>query len=247
VARLGMTEGLRRGIVGAISNPVRVSPAANSSAVFDPSTITHLALAGWAGRNQAAVEAHIHELEALGMPRPSRTPIFYRAAASLVTTSNAIQVVGAETSGEVEFVIVPRADGIWIGLGSDHTDRALETTSVALAKQMCAKVVAPTLWRFDELERHWDAIELRSWAHRGGSRELYQDGTFASILPMSDLLSRYAIDGESLGVGGALFSGTIATIHQIGPADEFEMEMNDSALGRRINHRYRVETLPVNS
>jgi hypothetical protein len=225
----------------------RVSPAPHSSAVFDPSAITHLVLAGWAGRDQAAVEAHIRELEALGIPRPSRTPIFYRAAASLVTTATAIQVVGAETSGEVEFVVVPRADGIWIGLGSDHTDRALETTSVALSKQMCAKVVAPTLWRFEDLEPHWDAIELRSWAHRGRSRELYQEGTLAAILPMSELLLRYATDEETLGFGGALFSGTIATVHQIGPADEFEMELSDPMLGRRITHRYRVETLPVNS
>ena len=216
-------------------------------AAFEPSTIDHLALAGWAGRNQAAVEAHIRELEALGMPRPSRTPIFYRAAASLVTTANAIQVVGAETSGEVEFVIVPRADGLWIGLGSDHTDRALETTNVALSKQMCAKVVTPTLWRFDDIAPHWDSIELRSWAHRDGKRELYQEGTLASILPVADLLSRYATDGETLRVGGALFSGTIATVHQIAPADEFEMEMHDATLGRRLSHRYRVETLPVNA
>ena len=227
--------------------PVRGASTSLASATFDPSAITHLALAGWAGRNQAAVEAHIHELEALGMPRPSRTPIFYRAAASLVTTANAIQVVGAETSGEVEFVILPRSDGIWIGLGSDHTDRALETTSVALSKQMCAKVVASTLWRFDDLAPHWDSIELRSWAHRGGRRELYQEGTLASILLSADLLARYATDGEPLGIGGALFSGTIATVHQIGPADEFEMEMNDSTLGRRISHHYRIETLPVNS
>jgi len=181
------------------------------------------------------------------MPRPSRTPIFYRAAASLVTTANAIQVVGSETSGEVEFVIVPRADGLWIGLGSDHTDRALETTSVPLAKQMCAKVVATTLWRLDDLAPHWDSIALRSWAHRDGRRELYQDGTFASILPPAELLARYATDSETLSVGGVLFSGTIATVHQIAPADEFEIEMDDRTLGRRIAHRYRIESLPVNS
>ena len=218
-----------------------------AQALFEPSAINHLALAGWAGRDQIAVDAHIHELEALGMPRPSRTPIFYRAAASLVTTATAIQVVGIETSGEVEFVIVPRADGPWIGLGSDHTDRALETTSVALSKQMCAKVVAPTLWRFDDIAPHWDSIELRAWAHRGGNRELYQEGTLASLLPVNDLLSRYAKDGETLAIGGALFSGTIATVHQIAPADEFEMEMNDPMLGRRMSHHYHIETLPVNS
>jgi hypothetical protein len=112
---------------------------------------------------------------------------------------------------------------------------------------MCAKVVAPTLWRFDDVSPHWDAIELRSWAHRDGKRELYQEGTLASILPVNDLLSRYATDGEMLRVGGALFSGTIATVHRIAPADEFEMEMYDATLGRRLSHRYRIETLPVNS
>jgi hypothetical protein len=218
-----------------------------AQALFEPSAINHLALAGWAGRDQIAVDAHIHELEALGMPRPSRTPIFYRAAASLVTTASAIQVVGAETSGEVEFVIVPRADGVWIGLGSDHTDRALETTSVALSKQMCAKVVAHTLWRLDDLAPHWDSIELRSWAHRNEKREAYQEGTLAALMSVDDLLARYAQDGEKLGVGGALFSGTIATVHQIAPADAFEMELNDPVLGRRLHHSYRIETLPVNA
>lgn len=222
-------------------------PQSPTDAEVDVTAISHIALAGWAGRNQSGVEAHIRELEALGMPRPSRTPIFYRAAASLLTTSSHIQVVGTETSGEVEFVIIPRSDGVWIGLGSDHTDRALETTSVALSKQMCAKVVAPTLWRFDDLAAQWDSIELRSWAHRGGNRELYQDGTLAALMTPDDLLARYAHDGETLGIGGALFSGTIATVHQIGPADEFEMELNDPVLGRRLQHRYRIETLPVNS
>lgn len=204
-------------------------------------------LAGWAGRNQAGVEAHIRELEALGMPRPSRTPIFYRAAASLLTTSTRIQVVGENTSGEVEFVIVPRNDGLWIGLGSDHTDRALETTSVALSKQMCAKIVATTLWRFDDLAPHWDSIELRSWALRSGTRELYQEGTLAALMKVDDLLARYTRDSAPLTPGGALFSGTIATVHEIAPADEFEMELVDRVLGRRLEHRYRVETLPLNS
>src|SRR5437763_8654655 len=148
-----------------------------ATAMLDVSAIEHLVLAGWAGRNRAAVEAHIRELEVLGMPRPTRTPIFYRAAASLLTTATQIQVVGGETSGEVEFVVVPRPDTLWIGLGSDHTDRGLERTSVALSKQLCAKVVSPTLWRFDDLAPHWDVIELRSWAIRGGRREAYQEGT----------------------------------------------------------------------
>jgi uncharacterized protein DUF2848 len=217
------------------------------TATFDVAAVNHLVLAGWAGRNQAAVEAHIRELEALGTPRPTRTPVFYRVSASLLTSGTSIEVVGAETSGEVEFVLVQRTDGLWVGLGSDHTDRGLERTNVALAKQICAKVVAPTLWRFDDLASHWDRIELRSWAHRGGRREPYQDGSVAAILPPSELLAQYADFAEPIVAGGVMFSGTIATIHEIAPADEFEMELHDPVLDRRISHRYRIATLPANA
>ena len=34
-----------------------------------------------------AVEKHIRELEEIGVPRPKRTPIFYRVGASLLTTA----------------------------------------------------------------------------------------------------------------------------------------------------------------
>jgi hypothetical protein len=204
-------------------------------------------LAGWAGRDQAAVEAHIRELEALGATRPTRTPVFYRVAASLLTTSDAIEVVGRETSGEVEFVIVPRHDGLWVGVGSDHTDRGLERSSVALSKQLCAKVVAQTLWRLEDLAPHWDELALRSWTHRGGRRDPYQDGTVAAILSPDHLLAMYAEFAEPLDVGGVLFSGTIAAIHEIGPADEFEMELHDPVLSRRIHHRYRIAALPLNA
>ena len=214
---------------------------------FDVAAVNHLVLAGWAGRNQAAVESHIRELETLGTPRPTRTPVFYRAAASLLTTASVIEVVGTETSGEVEFILVKRADGFWVGLGSDHTDRGLERTSVALSKQLCAKVVGPTLWEYEDLVPHWDDIALRSWAHRNGRREPYQDGTFASILPPVRLLEMYAEFAEPLGVGGVLFSGTVATIHEIASAEEFEMELHDPVLNRRLHHRYRIATLPVNA
>ena len=33
-------------------------------------------VAGWAGRNLAAIEHHIEELAELGVPRPSAVPLF---------------------------------------------------------------------------------------------------------------------------------------------------------------------------
>lgn len=66
---------------------------------------------------------HIEELQAIGVKPPSTVPAFYPVAASLLTTRTDIDVVGPETSGEVEFVPIRTANGILVTVGSDHTDR----------------------------------------------------------------------------------------------------------------------------
>src|ERR1700680_4487162 len=54
-------------------------------------------IAGWTGRDAAAVEKHIKEWEALGVKRPSSTPIFYRVAGARLTTNPSIEVLGNAT------------------------------------------------------------------------------------------------------------------------------------------------------
>jgi hypothetical protein len=68
--------------------------------------IEDVVVAGWTGRDPAAVEKHIRELEALGVKRPATTPIFYRVAAARLTTDPEIEVVGERSGGEVEFVLL---------------------------------------------------------------------------------------------------------------------------------------------
>jgi len=208
---------------------------------YEGVAIGTLVIAGWTGRNQEALESHIRELEALGVARPKSTPIFYRVAASLLTTAGAIQVSGANSSGEVETVIFSLADGLWVGLGADHTDRKAETFGVSLSKQMCAKPVAPEVWRFDDVRPHWDKLVLRSWAWIGGQRQPYQEGAVATMRPPEDLIARYG----GLGAGAAMFGGTLAVKGGIRAADSFEMELEDPVLRRSIRHRYDVEALPV--
>ena len=72
---------------------------------LDLVAIRNLVVAGWTGRNTEALEAHIKELEAVGVKRPKSVPIFDRNAAALLTTADAIQVMGDRSSGEVEFVL----------------------------------------------------------------------------------------------------------------------------------------------
>ena len=97
--------------------------------------VRQLVIAGWTGRDAAAVEAHIRELEEIGVPRPASVPTFYRAAAALLTTEAAIQVLGRDSSGEVEPVLLAVDGELWIGVGSDHTDRAAEWFEQTLPPQ----------------------------------------------------------------------------------------------------------------
>src|SRR5919199_125752 len=83
--------------------------------------VRDLVIAGWTGRDEAAIRHHIKELAAIGVPRPSSTPVFYRVSAANLTQDSRLVVLGGDTSGEVEPVIVAAEDGLWLGLGSDHT------------------------------------------------------------------------------------------------------------------------------
>ena len=211
---------------------------------LEPRDISHLIVAGWTGRDQAALEAHIRELEALGIARPKSTPIFYRVAASLLTTADAIEVIGADSSGEVECIVYALGDGLWLGLGSDHTDRKAEAIGVTLSKQMCAKPVGPLLWRFADVAPHWEKLALRSFVTRAGTRRLYQEGPVTTMRPPRELIRLYAGGGE-LPPGTAMFCGTLAVHGGIEGGEFFEMELEDPMLGRRLAHAYRIEQLPV--
>jgi hypothetical protein len=210
---------------------------------LDLVAIRNLVVAGWTGRNTEALEAHIKELEAVGVKRPKSVPIFYRNAVSLLTTAPEIQVVGDKSSGEVEFVLYSLADGMWVGVGSDHTDRKAETINVTLSKQMCAKPVGRTIWRYDEVKPHWDKLMLRSFVPGEGGRRLYQEGPVTNMRSPEELIKLYT-GGDRLEPGTAMFCGTFAVHGGISSSGTFDMELEDPVLGRELTHSYRIVSLP---
>jgi uncharacterized protein DUF2848 len=198
--------------------------------------VRELVIAGWTGRDEQSLRKHIRELEELGVKPPKTTPIFYRVAAGLLTFSNEIQVSGPNTSGEVEFVLLSKPDGLWVTVGSDHTDRKVETVGVTLSKQLCAKPTAPDSWRYDEVKPHWERLMLRSWT----DGKLYQEGPVTAIRSPEDLMSRYPLKP-----GYAMFCGTLAAEGGIRGGARFRMELEDPVLKRKLSHEYRVTVLPV--
>ncbi|MDB6177177.1 DUF2848 domain-containing protein [Paracoccus sp. Z330] len=204
----------------------------------------HLIIAGWTGRDAAAIQHHIDELAALGVKPPSATPLFYRVAAGLLTTDSAIQVVGPASSGEVEPMIVQAGGRRWLGMGSDHTDRALEAHSVAMSKQVCAKPCANQLWDWDEIADRLEDITMESRIEQDGEWVLYQQGTLASIRPLAELIDGGDLDALSTHGPVAMMCGTFGAIGGVRPATRFSMSMTDPATGRRIEHQYSTAQLP---
>lgn len=206
--------------------------------------IDTLVIAGWTGRDTEAVERHIAELEAIGIARPRKVPCFYRVSADRLTTAPSIQVIGTESSGEVEFFLLALDDGLWVGVGSDHTDRKVEAYDVAVSKQMCAKPIGGEVWRHDEVAEHWDQLMLRSFAGEGADREEYQAGTVANMLPPEALIGLYRPETKTLEPGTLMYCGTLAVEGGVRPATAFEAELIDPVLDRRIVCAYAVDALP---
>jgi hypothetical protein len=207
-------------------------------------TVASAIIAGWTGRDPVAREKHIAELEALGVARPISTPIYYRVSRNLLTTADRIEVVGENSSGEVEFVLIRDGGRLWVGVGSDHTDRKVETYNVTVSKQLCEKPIASELWDFEEVVPHWDSLHLRSWIEEDAELRLYQDGSVTSMLAPQNIVAGFE-PGGTLRDGVAMFCGTLAAKGGIRPSSRFAFELSDPVLGRKIAHSYSIVTLPI--
>jgi hypothetical protein len=200
--------------------------------------------AGYVGRDQDEVRRHVEELTRKGIPGPERTPTLYPVA-PMLATSEEIEVYGHETSGEVEYVLLVQNDHtIYVGLGSDHTDRHLEKTDIPRAKQICPNVMSQKVWPLPEVEKHWDDLVIQSKVFKDGKEIVYQRDRLQVILNPRDLMEfvRSRVRGPLertvifSGTVGALTGGFIC-------GERFEAQLVDSNLDRCLELKYNVRPL----
>ena len=93
---------------------------------------------GYSGRDKEKTYEHIRELAEIGIPEPKEVPNVYPVSVNNVVQSETMEVVGKETSGEAEIVIIfgETEQDVYITVGSDHTDRELETVDINKSKQV---------------------------------------------------------------------------------------------------------------
>jgi len=203
---------------------------------------TTLTIVGWTARNANALQQHLDELAAIGVAPPTEVPVLYRVASSLLTTASCIEVAGSRSSGEAEFCLINVHGKIYVAVGSDHTDRALEAHDITLSKQLCAKPVSRECWRFDQLEGHWDQLMLRSFATTQGVERLYQEGAVAEVLHPRDLIKK--VDARvPFQHGSVVFGGTVPVKGPVTGSDRFRVELHDPVLRRTLSCTYQTRVL----
>lgn len=206
------------------------------------------AAAGYTGRNQESVRAHIAELKNLGVPTPYAIPAIYWISPARLTNKDRIVVVGSETSPEVEFFAATAADGqLFVTVASDHTDRKLEAVSVGKSKQVCDKILGDSFWKVDEIIDHWHDIELTSSVKFESEWCVYQRGGLKDILSLDDLFQIINAD-DPAGSKPSLLSGTIPLLGgQAIYTTDCQISMSDPVLNREIQKEYKIINLPDRS
>lgn len=208
----------------------------------EPTTVLN---AGYAGRNQNEVAAHIAELAELGVPAPSVIPALYPVSPYLAQQTDTVHTQHGRTSGEAEWALVITDDteeGVLLTVACDHTDRELETHSVAWSKNAAPDVVGRQAWRLTDIADRLDDITLKAWV--GAEETLIQDGSLADLLAPAYWLGVL----EERGLfrpGTVLLSGTITMLPEVDQfAQAWKVELADPATGNTLTCRYRTVAMP---
>ncbi|MET7482375.1 DUF2848 domain-containing protein [Streptomyces sp. NPDC005538] len=207
--------------------------------------VVHVLNAGYAGRSQDDVAAHVAELAELGVPAPSVTPALYPVSPYLAQQTDHVAAQHARTSGEAEWALVVAADGeLLLTAACDHTDRDLEVHGVAWSKNAGPDVLARRAWRLAEVESRLDDLTLRAWVTHAGEETEIQHGTLAELLTPGYWAEVLRSRGD-LTPGTVLISGTIPMAEGVDQfAESWRVELGDPVTGDTIRLAYDVVPMP---
>ena len=201
--------------------------------------------AGYVGKNQEEVRRHIEELAAKGIPGPKSIPVLFPVVCHALTTDSVIEVYGSETSGEVEYVLcVVSEDEVYVGLGSDHTDRHLEESDIPRSKQICPNLMSRMVWPLEEVKEQWDDLLMSASVVKNAEVIPYQEGRLGLLLNPAELMAfvKSKVDGplENL----IIFSGTMGMLTgEFVFGESFSAKLMDEKTNRRLEISYEVKPL----
>ena len=201
--------------------------------------------AGFAARDQELVNKHIQELKKEGVPAPEETPTLYPISPYMITQEGTICALDGRTSGEAEFVLVINDDEVYVAVGSDHTDRDLETVSISKSKQIYPNIISKEVWLLSDIEDLWDSLILRSWVVVGNDHILYQEAQLSALLAPDALLNLVKTRLKDSDLNGlAIYSGTISTLSgKLVFGQGFEVELLNPLNQMRLTCSYKISVM----
>ncbi|MEO8693687.1 MAG: DUF2848 family protein [Acidimicrobiales bacterium] len=197
-------------------------------------------VAGYTARDRAAVMHHIDELAAIGIPPPPTVPMYWKFPPWLAMNTDRMVVVGTETSGEAELLLIADGDELFVSVASDHTDRAAEAIDIAMSKGICPKMCAREAWPVASIDGRWSELELRSYIGTDEGEVLYQKGPCSSLVSPPELLANLPFARPTR---FAMLTGTVPVEGGVRPASHFRGELHDPATGRSITLSYHIDAL----
>ncbi|RPF54326.1 DUF2848 family protein [Aquisalibacillus elongatus] len=210
--------------------------------VQTPLDIAHVYCIGYTGRNKEKTLEHIKELKEIGIPEPSEVPALYPIRLTSLNQLGQMDVIGGKTSGEAEIVLLFGNDETYITVGSDHTDRGLETVDINKSKQVCDKPFASEAWTLSDVKDHWDQLELSSEILINGEWVSYQQHEISAIIPYEEIV-KYLEDHEVPFENSIVFAGTVPLLDGFKFGEGFKMRLNDPILNKTIVATYTINQI----
>lgn len=196
---------------------------------------------GYTGRDKEKTWMHIKELSEIGVPEPEEVPALFPVGVRTLNQFGAIEVIGDQTSGEAEIVIIfgDCPEESYLSVGSDHTDRSLETVDINKSKQVCDKPFAKKAWKIEKVIEHWDQLELSSEILVNGKWESYQENSISAIITLEEIkgyLENKRIPLKNI----ILFSGTVPLLDGFKYGEKFKMTLSDPVSDDSITTEYAI-------
>ncbi|KAB2329781.1 DUF2848 domain-containing protein [Cytobacillus depressus] len=211
-------------------------------------TINNVYCIGYAGRNIEKTMEHIVELEKIGVPRPLEIPTLYPIRRNSLNQTEEIEVLGGKSSGEAELVLVfgDLDDEVYITVGSDHTDRSLETIDINQSKQICDKPLAQKAWKLNEVIDHWDDLTLNSQVYIDDKWQWqdYQRAKISEIIPLDEI--KAFLNKKNISMRNCvIFSGTVPLLEGFKYGSGFKMTFIDKVRNDEIHAEYAITRLDM--
>lgn len=200
--------------------------------------ISNVYCIGYTGRNKEKTLEHIKELKEIGIPEPREIPALYPVRLSSLNQLGQMDVIGKKTSGEAEIVLL-FGDETYITVGSDHTDRGLETVDINKSKQVCDKPLAKQAWKLSDVKEHWDELELSSEVFINNDWVPYQHHKISAIIPYEEIV-QYLKDHHVPFKNSIVFAGTVPLLDGFKFGDKFKVRLSDPIQDKAIETEYTI-------